>query len=292
MITAMGATGRVGGEVVRLLADLDLPVRALTRNPARAVLPPRVEVAAGSADDGQRLLAALDGAHALFAVLVGDVQAQAREVAEAVRRTGRPMRVVLLSSSAVLHPVPHRIGDEHKAAEELLCAVADSWTLLRPGPFHSNALWWARDIGERGAARCLVGNQPIAPIDPADIAAVAVAALTEDGHDGRTYELTGPELLTSEQQVAVLEELLDRTLCFGVASKQEVVDAFAAISGDRGAARTNVEALHSARVPWARTTATARELLGRDPRPFRDWAARNLDRFRATGHFSVEGSSA
>lgn len=282
MILVTGATGRVGGEAVRQLATRGQPVRALTRRPAEAGLPPQVEVAEGGAHDARSLVRALDGVDTVFVVLVGDVEAQARNVAAALGETGRPVRVVLLSSSAVLHPVRHRIGDEHRIAEELVRPAAGTWTLLRPGPFHTNALWWARSITERGVARCLVGNQPGAPIDPADIAAVAVAALTGAGHDGAAYELTGPEVLTSREQVAILSRLLGQPIAFEVATKAEAVEAFAAVTG-LVAARTNVEALHSPQVPWSRATRTVQEVLGGPPRSFASWAEAHLGRF-GTAH--------
>ncbi|MEV4498045.1 NAD(P)H-binding protein [Micromonospora arborensis] len=280
MILVTGATGKVGGHVLTRLREAGHQVRALSRDPDRADLPADVEVIAGSPAQVDSSAAALAGVDAAFVCLVGDVETQARGFAEAVRRVGGVRRLVLLSSSAVLHPVRHRIGDEHRAAEELIGAVAPHATLLRPGPFHTNSLWWAKSIREQGRVRCMVGNNPGAPVDPDDLAAVVVAALTSAEHTRQRYELTGPEVLTSAEQVRTIAEVTGRELDFEVAAPAEVVAMFASITGDRPAAVTNVAALHSAQVPWGRTTDTIQRLLGRQPRTFRDWAAENAHLFK------------
>lgn len=216
----------------------------------------------------------------MFVVLVGDVEAQAHQLAAAARAAHDLRRVVLLSSSSVLHPVRHRIAAEHRIAEEVLGEAVTEWTFLRPGPFHSNALWWSKSIRDTGTARCLVGNRAGAPIDPGDVAAVAVAALTEDGHNGKAYELTGGQVLTSGDQVRIIAAVTGRKLNFEVASEEEAVDVFTAICGDREIAAANVAALRSALTPWARPVSTVCQLLGRPPRTFRAWAIENAAAFR------------
>ncbi|MGP4020945.1 NAD(P)H-binding protein [Saccharopolyspora sp. 5N708] len=280
MFLVTGATGRVGGRVLARLVERGLPVRALTRNPGRARLPAAVEVAAGAPGDADAVAAALTGVTAAFVVLVGDVERQAREFAAATKAAGAPRRLVLLSSSSVLHPVRHRIGDEHREAEEVLSGVVEEWTCLRPGPFHSNALWWAKSIRETGEVRCLIGNRPGSPIDPDDVAAIAVRALTEPGHAGQAYPLTGPQVLTSGDQVRILARATGRPIEFEVASEDEAVATFAAVGGDRAVAEGNVAALRSRQVPWGWPTGVTEQLLGRPARSFHSWAADNVAAFR------------
>jgi uncharacterized protein YbjT (DUF2867 family) len=280
MILVTGATGKVGGHVVTRLLRQGHAVRALSRDPSSANLPTAVDVARGQPGDGAAMSAALRGVTEMFVVLVGDVESQVRQLAAAARSAPDLRRVVLLSSSSVLHPIRHPIAAEHRAAEQVLCEAAPEWTLLRPGPFHSNALWWSKSIRDTGVARCLVGNRAGAPIDPDDVAAVAVTALTEDGHHGQAYELTGGQVLTSGDQVRIIAAATGRKLDFEVASEEEAVAAFTAISGDRAVAVANVAALRSALVPWARPAGTVSQLLGRSPRTFRAWATENAAAFR------------
>ncbi|MGW5879049.1 SDR family oxidoreductase [Nocardiopsis terrae] len=285
MILVLGATGTVGRPVVEELVEQGHRVRALSRAPERAGLPGKVEVLRGSAADEASVAAALEGVRSVFVILSGDVAEQAAAFAEAVTgadpgRRSRLEHIVLLSSASVLHPLEHGIAADHRRAEESVRGIGVPWTFLRPGPFHSNSTWWAQGIRETGVARCLIGNQPGAPIDESDIAAAAVTVLTGEGHGGRSYELTGPEVITSAEQVTAIGAVLGRDLGFEVAPPGQVVDTFTSITGDREAAVTNVRALHSPQVPWARAKDTVERLTGRPPRTFQEWARDNADLFR------------
>ncbi|MFE5516057.1 NAD(P)H-binding protein [Streptomyces sp. NPDC056529] len=278
VILVTGATGKVGREAVEQLVALGREVRALSRRPEEAGLPEGVEVVAGSPADADSLAVALKGVDAALVVLSGDVAGEARAFAAAAAEAGLG-RVVLLSSGSVLHPLAHGIAEEHRAAEEAIRGIGAEWTFLRPGPFHANTSWWVRTVREEGRVRDWIGNNPGAPIDEYDISSAAVVALTRPGHEGEAYLLTGPEVLTSEEQARILGEALGRELEFSVAPQGEVVDVFAGITGDREAAVTNVAALHSPEVPWSRVSPAVRELTGRDPRPYREWAAANAPLF-------------
>ncbi|MGK5698343.1 SDR family oxidoreductase, partial [Streptomyces sp. URMC 128] len=85
---------------------------------------------------------------------------------------------------------------ENLAVERLLKDSGMAWTILRPTQFASNALWWAQSIRDQGVVRAPYADIGLPTIHPADIAAVARVALTEPGHRGRTYALTGPECVT------------------------------------------------------------------------------------------------
>ncbi|MEU9241650.1 NAD(P)H-binding protein [Streptomyces sp. NPDC048385] len=278
MILITGATGKVGREAIRQLLGLGHGVRALSRRPEEAGLSGEADVVAGSPADPASLDEAFHDVSAALVVLAGDVAAEAANIAEAARRAGTG-RIVLLSSASVRHPLPHGIADEHRAAEEAVRRSGAAWTFLRPGPFHANTSWWTRTVREQGSVRCWIGNNPGAPVDEYDIASAAVAALTQDGHEGRSYLLTGPETLTSREQARILGDVLGRELAFSVAPAEEVVEVFTGITGDRAAAVTNVAALHSPKVPWAKPTTAVRHLTGREPRPYRRWAVENVALF-------------
>ncbi|MFJ8078049.1 SDR family oxidoreductase [Streptomyces sp. NPDC096176] len=280
MILVTGATGKVGREAATQLAGAGRRVRALSRTPEEAGLPGAVEVVAGSPADAASLATAFQGVTSALVVLSGDVAGEARNIAAAAAASDVE-HLVFLSSASVLHPVPHGIADEHRAAEEAITGSGAATTFLRPGPFHANTSWWIKTVRESGAVRCWIGNNPGAPIDEYDIASAAVAALTDERHRGKAYVLTGSEVLTSKEQARILGEVLGRELDFSVAPQEEVVDVFAGITGDRPAAVTNVAALHSPEVPWAKPTTAVRELTGREPRTYRQWAVANAALFAA-----------
>ncbi|MGA5004619.1 hypothetical protein ACPCDX_06395 [Streptomyces koyangensis] len=82
------------------------------------------------------------------------------------------------------------------------------FTILGPGGFASNAFAWAEPVRARRTVFAPFADVALPVIDPADIAEVAAAALREDGHAGRTYELTGPEAISPRGQAAVISEAL------------------------------------------------------------------------------------
>jgi uncharacterized protein YbjT (DUF2867 family) len=108
-------------------------------------------------------------------------------------------RVVYLSSAAVLDDLQQQLdpnGRVHSEVERLIARSGLEWTILRSHVFAAKTLRWAGQIRAEGLVREPYGAAAMAPVHERDIAAVAVRALTEDGHDGATYELTGPELVT------------------------------------------------------------------------------------------------
>lgn len=221
MIVVTGATGAVGGELVRQLHAAGHPVRALSRHPERATLPDGVELAAADLSDPTSLPAAFAGATAAFLYAVPD---GAKQVAAAARDAGI-QRVVLLSSASVAGPTldaeRNPIGARHRLVEAALEESGLAWTFLRPGAFAGNTRWWSGQLRSGDVVRGPYPELATAPIHEADIAAVAAVALTADGHAGKAYLLTGPEPLSQADQVRILGEVLGRPLRFDTVTQEE-----------------------------------------------------------------------
>lgn len=73
--------------------------------------------------------------------------------------------------------------------------------MLRPGNLASNSLRWVGTIRAQDAVVAAYGDPASTVIDPRDIAVVAAQVLTSPVHERQTYMLTGPEMLTTRQQV-------------------------------------------------------------------------------------------
>ncbi len=204
MILIAGATGNVGRELVRCLAERDVDLRLLVRDPSRVErLPERAERAIGDWSRPETLAPAFAGIEALFLLLPGiGIDAAAAAIDHA--KAAGVGRIVLLSSYNVLGDPMPAMGRWHHEREQLLAAAGIPFTFLRPGGFMSNALEWIGTIREGGYVLNPIGAGKAAPIDPADIAAVAALALIEPGHEGERYTLTGDEPLTVAEQVATL----------------------------------------------------------------------------------------
>jgi uncharacterized protein YbjT (DUF2867 family) len=248
----------------------------MSRDPRRAGLPDEVEIVTGSPEDRAALEAAFDGIDRAFVVLAGDVPSQAEKVAAA----GAGLkRLAYLSSISVEHRTPHPNQVKHQAAEDAIRGSGVPVAFLRPGPFHSNALWWAASIREERRATSLMGSYAIASIDPADIAAVGIALLDADDWEAGAYPLTGGEALTPAEQVAILAGLLGEELTLEVPSTEEAVEAYGKMTGRPENAAAEIRALHDEQSPWAVALPTVAEVTGQPPRSFRDWAAANIDSF-------------
>ena len=202
-ILVTGATGRVGRHVVQGLLDAGVSVRALVRDPLRAGLPPEVEVVQGDIYDPAAVERAASEVEAAFLLWPAFSAEGAEPVVAAL--TKQVSRVVYLSSLNVNDEDPGSSGVWGEL--EALLADAD-WTFVRPGGFMVNTQEWADQIRAGDVVRMPSPGAARSLIHERDIAAVAVQALLDDKHIGQAHRLTGPEVLTQAEQVAILGEVL------------------------------------------------------------------------------------
>jgi uncharacterized protein YbjT (DUF2867 family) len=204
MILIVGATGLVGSATLRQLLARGVPVRALVRSAekAAAVAGPGVETMVGDLEQPGSLDAALDGV--TRALLISPLNPRQVEwqgnFVEAARRAGA-VHIVKLSGLSTAPDSPLRSGRWHAQTERHIADAGLPWTYLHPPFFMQNLLRSAAAIAAQGVLVASMQAGKIAMVDARDVAAVAVAALTSDGHVGKTYTITGPEAL-SFQEVA------------------------------------------------------------------------------------------
>ncbi len=282
MYLVTGATGNVGGPVARQLHEQGHSVRALVRDPSRAAsLPAGIELAVGDLDDPESVSKAVQGVEAIFLMQVGGGTEQTKTMIDAARDAAVPKIILLSSVGARLLPLDvNPIGAALAAREQVLRESGLSVTYLRPNTFASNAFWWLDSI-RAGKVVDPTGDGRQGVIDPEDIARVAVAALTEDGHVGKGYFLTGPEALTSREQVEIIAEVTGRSIDLEDVTPHE----FAQAAIQRGTPpeeahlieRLN-EVLRAGRAGFV--TDDVENITGIAPGTFRDWCERNVDAFR------------
>ena len=270
-ILIVGATGTIGRQVVAQLAANGAPVRAMTRNPKAAGLPAEVEVVRGDLTVPGTLDRCLEDIHSVF--LVWTAPPSALDAAwERIAKRAR--RIVFLSAPLKTpHPFFQQPNPERDLALRVEQLIEDSgleWTFLRPGMFAANSRnFWGPQIRAGDTVRWPYLDVATAPIDERDIAAVAVRALTEEGHHGKEYVLTGPESLSQFEQIATIGRVLGRSLRIEEIPRDEaqlpdlLLNAWAAAVG----------------LP-AHVTGTVGEITGRPARRFVEWAADNVGDFR------------
>ncbi|MBV8274482.1 MAG: NmrA family NAD(P)-binding protein, partial [Verrucomicrobia bacterium] len=134
-----------------------------------------------------------------------------RVLVEAAKEAGAG-QIVMISSASVQRE-GNAIGRLHREKEQLVESSGIPWTLLRPGGFMSNSiLWWAESIKSQSKVFNPAGNGKTAPISPYDIAAVAAVALTSSGHEGKAYDLTGGEPLSTPEQVEIISKVIGKPI--------------------------------------------------------------------------------
>lgn len=279
-ILVIGATGRIGRQVVSELLSTDAQVRALSRNPAEAGLPTEVEVVRGDLTAPASLDDALEGVDAVFLLWTAPAEA----VPAAVDRIAKQARRVVFLSSPhqTPHPFfqqPNRMAVMHADIERSIEASGLEWTFLRPGMFAANTLlWWAPQIRAGNVVRWPYGDAPTAPVHERDIAAVAVRALSETGHNGKDYVLTGPESLTQREQVVTIGEVIGRPLRFDEMTPDEARNEFKA---PPPVVNMLLNAWAAALGQPAFVTSRIEEITGRPARTFRGWVTDHAGEFQA-----------
>ncbi|TDU01988.1 uncharacterized protein YbjT (DUF2867 family) [Streptomyces sp. 846.5] len=282
MILVTAATGNIGRELTRELDANGAKFRILVRDPARAAgLSERAERAVGDLGDPATLTPAFDGVDKLFLLTQG-IGTHHTTLAIAAAEAAGVSHIVHLSSFNVLGDPMPAMGRWHHQREEIIRACGIPATFLRPGGFMTNALDWLPTIREGGFVLDPVGPGRYAPIDPVDIAAVAALALTEDGHQDTEYVLTGDELFTVAEQVRIIA----RTIGRDIEVREAATPADAVRSRfPNGAPQALADAITEGFTLMRADTVgfrtdTVERLLGRRPRTFADWCARNADLFR------------
>ncbi|MGA4801552.1 NAD(P)H-binding protein [Streptomyces lavendulocolor] len=272
MTLVTGATGTVGRQVVAELLRLGRPVRALTRDPAKADLPGGVEVVRGDLTDPESLTAALDGVSGLHLITFGGEYFAPLE-------TGP--RIVELAREAGVRRVTVLNGGGPTPLEDAVRASDLPWTVVTPVEFMANALEWADGIRTRDEVCEPFVGRLSAMVHEGDIGAVAAVALTEDGHAGQEYLVTGPELLTVRDKADAIAAARGRAVRLVELSEAEAVARWRAEGRPQDVIDFLLE-VYGDTPPEGRTVLdTVQKVTGRPARTFAEWARAHAGAFRA-----------
>jgi uncharacterized protein YbjT (DUF2867 family) len=212
MILVTGASGNVGREVLKQLSQGGHQVRAAYQTSQKAAdAPAGVETTIVDFNRPDTLSAALNGIDCVF--LVGPVAPNLVELesnaTEEIKRAGVPHLVKLSAMGTRAATFPR----QHAESEDHIKASGVAWTFLRPNGFMQNmVIYNAATVRGQNAFYGSAGDGKVSQVDLRDIGAVAVRVLTEDGHTGRTYTLTGPAALSNSEIAAILSSVLGREI--------------------------------------------------------------------------------
>ena len=186
-ILVTAATGNVGSALVPLLTDRGVRVRTLAHDPA---------------PDLSRAMADIDAVFLACGNVPEQVDFETAVIDAAAR--GGVRRIVKLSARGAELDSPVAFWHWHAVIEQHLAASGVPSTVLQPSFLMTNLLASAETVQQEGILVAPGGDAHISMVDPRDVAGAAAAALTEDGHEGRTHILTGPEAPTLDQVAAAL----------------------------------------------------------------------------------------
>ena len=284
-ILVTGGTGNVGGKVVSELLKRRADVRVLARKQPEEKVQAGVEIVTGDLLDPVSVELAMQGVDKLF--LLNAVVAD--ELTQALIAYGIAKRLVLkhvtyLSVFKVeqFRDVPHFASK--LAVEGALREFGVPFTILRPGYYIQNDLGLKDPLTKAGVYPMPLGTAGIAAADMRDIAEAAAISLTEDGHDGQTYDIVSPTLISGPGNAALWSNLLGEEIKYtghdfdqweqGMRSRMPAWSAFdlrMMLEGyfERGFASTGTEV--------ARLT----KLLGHTPRTYEEFATETAESWKA-----------
>ncbi|WP_338784328.1 NAD(P)H-binding protein [Streptomyces sp. DG1A-41] len=272
-ILVTGATGTVGRRVVAELLARGHEVRALTRDAAKAAFPAGVEVVEGDLTQPDDLGPALEGAASLHLITFGGAAFTPLETGPRILELARSAGVRRIT---VLHgggPTP--LEDAVRADDGV------QWTVLMPVEFMANALEWADGIVASGEVREPFVARLSAMAHEGDIGAVAAVALTEEGHGGQDYVITGPELLTVGDKVATIAAAAGREITLVELTEEQAVEQWRAAGLTPDVIGFLLEAYGNTPEVGRTVSGTVEKVTGRPARTFAQWAAEHADAFKA-----------
>jgi NAD(P)H dehydrogenase (quinone) len=209
-----GSTGNVGGRVARLLATRQVEQRLLVRSPAKAPSLPHTEVVQASYADQDAVRRALTGVDVALMVSGSESEdrlAEHRSFVDAAAEAG-VRHLVYTSFYGAAADATFTLARDHHHTEQHIERSGMSWTFLRDNLYLD---FFPMLAGEDGVLRGPADDGRVAAVAQDDIAAVATAVLLDPtSHEGRTYDLTGPEAITLSEAAGTMSRILGRDYSF------------------------------------------------------------------------------
>lgn len=270
-ILVTGATGTVGRYVVDQLINKEVQVRAVSRSPERANLPEGVEVVAGDLMSPETLIPAFQGVTALYLITSSDQEGATLETNPQVVELAEKAGVQRVSLLTVYGDGP---------VEQALKNSRLEWAFVQPVGFMANAIDdWQESIKEDGVVRMIDGKVRGAIIHEADIAAVFVETLLEKGHHGNIYTLTGPEALSTIEQVEIISRAIRKDIRFEELTEDEARREWREMGYDEESIDFMVQMSKNPPEIGYTVLPTVEEVTGRPAKTFSEWVSEHKSEF-------------
>lgn len=276
MICITGAGGTVGSEVIKQLESAKAPFRAgyFSEEKAEAARAKGIDAVIIDYHRPQTLRAAFQGCDKLFLLAPSAPNQTELELnaVEAAKSVG--VRHIVKLSVLGADEEAYILAKIHRPVENAIQSSGIEWTFLRPNGFMQNVVtYMGETIRSEGAFYSASGEAKISHVDVRDVAAVAVKALTEPGHEGKVYSLSGPEALTYDDIATELSNVLGRPISHINLSPSDLKSGMLAAGSPEYYADMllDLERYYS-EGRGNRITEDIKQVTGREPRRFEQYA--------------------
>lgn len=224
-----GATGSVGTQLVKKLANMNVSFRALVRNNTQGDLMsnlPQAEIVVGDLSGHDSLVQALQGIEKAF--LLTDSSENAEELQLNFVNAAHKVSVkhiVKLSQLAADENSNVRFLRYHAVVENRIKELGMDYTFLRANLFMQGFLAFGNSIKYEDKFYGSLGNATVSAVDIRDIAAVTMKALTETGHENKIYNITGQESITHFQMAEIFSRVLDTQVAYIDLNSEQMYEA-------------------------------------------------------------------
>jgi uncharacterized protein YbjT (DUF2867 family) len=282
LIAVTGATGGMGGRVARRLAAKGAPLRLVVRDPARAPDLPGAEIRTASRyGAGEEMRRALDGVHTLFLVPAAESADRIEQHYTAVdaAQAAGVQRIVYLSFLGASPDHTFTLGRHHYLTEERIRATGIPFTFPRMSLYID---FIPAMVRADGVIRGPAGEGRLGGVTRDDLADVCAVVLLEAGHEGASYDVTGPEAFTMQEAAATLSAAAGAPIRF---ENETLEEAYASRAG-YGAPDWEVEGWVTSYAAIASgeldvVTDTVRRLAGHDPMSLAEWIEAHPEALKA-----------
>lgn len=283
-ILVTGATGTVGSEVIRQLRDRGIPVRAGVHTSEKAGIfsEQGIDVVHIDYEKADTFDTAVAGVDKLFFVGFAGPQfaGVSRQLARTAKQAGVTHFVKLSAYGAGFSPEFY-IANAHRESEVAIEAEGIAYTHLRPNVFMQNLInYHGWSIRQEGKFYLAQGNGKVSFIDVRDVGTAAVTVLTQPGHEGKAYTLTGLEALTYHQAAVILSEAVGKPITYVPLSEAEARQRIQAMGQPDFLIDIGVNMDTFGRADgFARITQEFEELAHQEPITFKQFARDYTDAF-------------
>lgn len=284
-ILVTGATGNVGTALLSYLDTTENDVSALTHDESKAqsLRDQGLEVVVGDLSQQDTLGPAVMGVDTIF-LLTPPVPEQvsiASNAIKAAKIVGNNPRIVRLSVMQASHDAPTRISRQHAVIEDEIKSSGLPYTLLRPHYYMQNTLMAAHNVASEGRVYQPFKDGKLGMIDVREIGEVAAKVLTEEGHEGKTYTLTGPASISFYDVAGALSEVLDKEVEYVDISLEDAKESLLIM----GFSEWMVEALNEYAKAYGEgyghfTTDDVEQLTGHPATSYKEFASDFAQMFR------------